>query len=157
MGAGKSTVGEELARKLCRPFYDLDQLIEASTGVTVAGIFETRGETEFRRLEQEAIAGCSALEASVIAVGGGAFVSSTNRELISRSGVSVWLNCPLETCLARISGDAGRPKLRGYDEMKDLLAQRTGAYSMADYEIETGDLEAAELVDCIISLLRPSV
>ncbi|HMG37206.1 MAG TPA: shikimate kinase [Blastocatellia bacterium] len=153
MGAGKSTVGAELARKLSRRFYDLDQLIEQSAGTTVARIFEAAGESEFRRLEQEAVARCDALEPSVIAVGGGAFVSQINREAMQRSGVSVWLNCPLETCLARIRGDAGRPKLGADSAMRELLAKRICFYAKADHVIETGDLDATAVADKIVAIL----
>src|SRR5690242_3761047 len=102
MGAGKTTVGRALARELQYEFFDLDELIAERAGKSVQTIFAELGEPEFRRLEREAIKGCCGMVRTVIALGGGAFVSDLNRTLLREIGRTVWLDCPLEVCLERL-------------------------------------------------------
>ncbi|MFL6274717.1 MAG: shikimate kinase [Blastocatellia bacterium] len=154
MGAGKTTVGQALAEALGRSFADLDKAIERCEGQTIREIFETRGEVAFRLLEREAIAGCRGMSEAVIALGGGAYVAEANRALLREMGVTVWLDCPLEICLHRISGDAARPLLRSREELAELFAERRQAYALADWIVETGDRSPTELVTEIITLLR---
>ena len=153
MGAGKTTVGQALANALGWAFADLDALIEQREGMTVREIFVARGEPEFRRLERETIAGCREMSETVIALGGGAYVAEENRGLLRQIGITVWLDCPLEICLSRISGDAARPLLRSRAEMEDLFAQRRPAYMLADALIETGDRGPEDLAAEIIRRL----
>ena len=145
MGAGKTTVGQALAEALGWAFIDLDRLIEQREGRTIRDIFEGSGEPEFRRLEREAIAACRELNRAVIALGGGAYVAPANRALARALGVTVWLDCPFEVCLARITGDAARPLLRSREEMTDLFERRRPLYALADVTIETGSRSQAEL------------
>jgi shikimate kinase len=105
MGCGKSTTGPVLAARLKRPFIDLDRLIEARTGRTVPELIFAEGEPQFRRLETEALRASCWTKESVVALGGGAFISGANRNLIARSGVSIWLDAPFELCWRRISAD----------------------------------------------------
>jgi shikimate kinase len=153
MGAGKTTVGEALAGALSWKFADLDALIEQREGQMIRQIFETRGEPEFRRIERAAIAACRELSETVVALGGGAYIAEENRALLRQMGVSVWLDCPLEICLDRITGDAGRPLLRSVEEMSKLFAQRRPAYALADVIIETGNRSPETLAAEILKLL----
>jgi len=152
MGAGKTTVGNALARRLSRDFFDLDQLIETSVGKTVAEIFHDLGEPEFRRLEREAINRCRNLNNAVIALGGGAYASEENRAVLRALGRTVWLDCPLEVCLARVNGDQSRPLLADEAQMAALLEQRRPAYEQADYVLRTGDMSPGELASEIARL-----
>ena len=154
MGAGKTTVGQALAAALGRQFADLDALIERREGQSIREIFESRGEPEFRRIEREAIIVCREMSETVIALGGGAYIDEANRDLLHEVGVTVWLDCPLEICLRRISGDAARPLLRSPEEMRRLFAERRLAYAMADLVVETGDRPPDDLAAEIIELLR---
>jgi shikimate kinase len=154
MGAGKTTVGQALAAALGRQFADLDALIERREGQSIREIFESRGEPEFRRIEREAIIACREMRETVIALGGGAYIDEANRALLREIGVTVWLDCPLEICLRRISGDPTRPLLRSAEEMRRLFAERRPAYAMADLVIETGDRPPDDLAAEIIELLR---
>ena len=153
MGAGKTTVGPALAQVLGWRFADLDRLIEEREGRTIREIFETRGEPEFRRVEREAIAACRGMKDAVIALGGGAYVAEESRALLREMGVTVWLDCPLEVCLSRISGDPARPLLRSHEEMRELFERRRPSYALADLIIETGDRPPEELAAEILSLL----
>jgi shikimate kinase len=110
MASGKSTVGPLLAAKLGLEFIDLDLLIEAKAGCSIAELIEREGEERFREMEtqtlREAVLRCPA----VIAPGGGAVTREENRELMSRFGVTVWLDAPFDLCWQRIRKDgATRP------------------------------------------------
>jgi shikimate kinase len=153
MGAGKTTVGQALAEAMGWMFADLDTLIEQREGQTVREVFEMRGEPEFRRIEREAIVACRAMSKAVIALGGGAYIAEANRTLLREIGVTVWLDCPLEICLRRISGDAARPLLRSREEMNELFERRRPAYALADLIVETGDRSPEELAAEILKLL----
>ncbi|HXG92976.1 MAG TPA: shikimate kinase [Blastocatellia bacterium] len=154
MGAGKTTVGRELARALSCRFVDLDELIEQRAGKAIRSIFAEQGEAEFRCIEREAIAACSELNGAVIALGGGAYVSEENRAVLREIGKTVWLDCPLEVCLKRIGDDPSRPLLGNEDEMRDLLERRREAYAQADYVVESGKRSPSEIACEIIALLK---
>jgi shikimate kinase len=153
MGAGKTTVGRALARQLQWDFFDLDDLIERRAGKSVQAIFADSGESEFRRLEREALQSSSELVRTVIALGGGAYVSEENRASLRLIGTTVWLDCPLEVCLRRISGDRSRPLLGGEDEMRELLERRGSAYAQADFAVQGGSYSPELLAVEITKLL----
>ena len=136
MGAGKSTVGRELAEVMGFRFLDLDSLIEAKAGQTVREIFEEFGEARFRELESAAIQSCATLSNTIIALGGGAFVSPGNRRLIATIGRSIWLDCPLELCRSRIQVDGSRPLASSEGNMRALYLQRRASYAEADLTIQ---------------------
>src|SRR5215510_8462903 len=129
MGAGKTTVGQSLAKALRYDFIDLDDVIAAQAGRSVQEIFLELGEPEFRKLETEAIRSCRNLVRSVVALGGGGYLSETNRDVLRETGKTVWLDCPLEVCLRRIRGDQSRPLLGDDVEMGRLLDDRRSSYS----------------------------
>jgi shikimate kinase len=137
MGAGKTSVGRALAELLGFSFIDLDDVIESGAGRKVSRIFAESGEAEFRRLETEALRACSELTRAVIALGGGAYISPENREIIRSQGRAVWLDCQFETCLSRIEGDQSRPMLRSREETLNLYRSRLAAYSLADHSVSS--------------------
>lgn len=153
MGAGKTTVGRALALHLEYDFFDLDELIGARIGKSVQEIFTELGEAQFRSLESEAIQSCRDMVRSVVALGGGAYVQEENRTLLRAIGKTVWLDCPLEVCLMRISGDKSRPLLGDENDMRALLAQRCADYAQADYAVRAGDFSPEELAFEITMLL----
>jgi len=154
MGAGKTTVGQVLAKRLEYDFYDLDSVIENRAGRTVQQIFANQGERTFRQLERQAIASCREMKNTVIALGGGAFVLEGNRKALGEIGITVWLDCPLETCLERVGKDKSRPLLGSAQEMRALLDSRRPAYMLADYVAQTERLTPDEIAIEIIRMLK---
>jgi shikimate kinase len=156
MGAGKTTVGRVLAEKLSYEFLDLDSLIEAREGLSIPAIFASRGEREFRRIEREAVESLKGLVGVVVALGGGTYVSEENRATLRSAGKTVWLNCPLELCMARVAGDESRPLLTKSGKVSALFEGRLPAYSRADYCVETGDDPPEQVAAKILLLLNPA-
>ncbi len=156
MGSGKSTVGRALADELGWNFFDLDEEIEHEQGATIASIFDARGETEFRRIEAEALQRCvHAVQCGkprVISLGGGAFLESGNLDLVLNNGVSVWLDCPLPVIERRIAGFAHRPLARDPNRLRHLYETRREGYARADYRIDIDDDDAAAAVARILAL-----
>ncbi|HEY2931616.1 MAG TPA: shikimate kinase [Acidobacteriota bacterium] len=151
MGAGKSTVGPLLAGRLDTQFYDLDQLIEETEKSTIRQIFETRGEAFFRKKETELLLPLTRLRSAVIALGGGTFVQEINRELIRSTGISIWINVPLERIQKRIQNPLSRPLFRTPQEMEALFRQREAFYAMADLEVRVGEEPVEDVADKILS------
>jgi len=148
MACGKSTVGRRLAHRLGWSFFDLDDEIEAAEKITIADIFDTRGEAEFRRIESELLAQhVRSIEhgrPAVVALGGGAFITPANRELAANNGVSVWLDCEFERIARRVSWAAHRPLARDPEKLAALFHERRDIYRLADVHIpvETDDPDA---------------
>ncbi|MGK2958924.1 MAG: shikimate kinase [Acidimicrobiales bacterium] len=112
MGAGKTTVGRDLAMSLNRPFFDTDEVVVKSVDRSVRDIFEQDGEPAFRKLEAQALADLlMSSTPSVIATGGGAVLAKGSRENLKRSAVVVWLRASYSLLAARVSGSSKRPLL----------------------------------------------
>ena len=144
MGAGKTAVGHELARRLRVPFTDSDTEIEAAAAMTISEIFARDGEAFFRDRESQVIARILGQGPGVISTGGGAWMQARNREMIRRRAMSVWLNCDLEILWHRVRQRATRPLLQTADPkgtLERLLAQRAPVYAMADldFRVRAGD------------------
>ena len=154
MGAGKTTVGKVLAPRLSYDFIDLDDLIEERMGMSVQAIFARLGEAEFRRVESEVLEKCRDMTRTVVALGGGAYVSAANRDLLREMGTTIWLDCPLEVCLSRLGEDPSRPVLGSQPEMRALLDRRRAAYLMADHIVEVGTATPEEVASEILKLVR---
>lgn len=161
MGAGKSTVGRELARRLGRRFVDSDDEIERAAGASVAEIFAGEGEASFRRREREAV---RALRGSgaVVALGGGAMAQPALRRMLAGCGVVVYLRAAPETLLARVGDAEARPLLAGLgpserlERVRALLAERAAAYAEAGLSVDTDGLEPAEVAERILCALGPA-
>lgn len=122
MGAGKSTVGKALARRLDREFVDCDREIVERTGVPIATIFEIEGEAGFRRRESAVLAELAARRGAVVATGGGAVLAEENRRLMRASGTVIYLHTALEHLHERTRHDNSRPLLATGDRRATLTA-----------------------------------
>ncbi len=156
MGAGKSTIGRILADRIGWNFADLDQEIETTQRDTIAHIFETRGEAEFRRLESAMIADrvrrIERGEPTVVALGGGAFVQSENFELIRNHGISIWLHCSFEEIQHRLTEKShDRPLARDPEKFRQLFEDRQESYSRADFRVD-GNCDTGRTVNAILAL-----
>lgn len=149
MGAGKTTVGRALARKLHSRFFDLDDEIVKSAGRTIARIFAESGEADFRRLERLALRDLILRESpSVLAIGGGAFVEPENAALLRQHGYSsVFLDAPLEELRRRCAPDPdARPLFRDENQFRQLYECRRGSYMKADLRVDTAGKTPAQVV-----------
>jgi len=154
MGAGKTTIGRQLARRLGYGFRDMDRQIEAREGRRVARIFEESGEAAFRALELEEARAVAGLEGVVVAAGGGAFAQPATRELLQEGALTVWLQCRFEAAAARVKPDGSRPLARNREIMRALLAEREPSYRQADVTVDTSDAKPREVVDRIMGLIE---
>lgn len=117
MASGKTTIGNTLAGLLHIAFTDMDAMIAATEGLSVADIFEQQGEAYFRRAEQAALRQTFLMENVLIACGGGTPCFENNMEQMNRNGLTIWLNTPLETIYERLlKARQQRPLLAGIDD-----------------------------------------
>jgi shikimate kinase len=155
MGSGKTTIGRALADRLGWDYIDLDEEIEAAEHATIAQLFETRGEPEFRRIENEALRKVMRQidrgMPSVIALGGGSFAQPENTEMLEGHGISIWLDCPFETISARITDGDSRPLARDAQRFRKLYDDRRAAYALANYRIDV-NCEVERAVESILAL-----
>ncbi len=156
MASGKTTIGRLLAEQLGWHFTDLDQEIEAQQGMSIADIFDQRGEPEFRRIETEALrARVRAIERgqpAVVALGGGTFAQPGNFDLVENNGITIWLDCPLEIVRRRIAEPSSRPLARDAQRFEDLFQARQAAYARADYRIAIESDDPSATVEAILIL-----
>ena len=155
MGAGKSTVGRILARRLSKRFVDTDHEIEKRNGVTIPVIFEIEGEEGFRRREQELLADLAQEQGLVLSTGGGIVLKSENREVLRNHGFVVYLNARPELLADRTKHDRSRPLLNVEDpltRLRELHAVRDPLYrEVAHAVVETGRGAPQQVVQAIIA------
>jgi shikimate kinase len=156
MGAGKSTVGKRLARRLGLPFVDADEEIERAADRSISEIFDRFGEPAFRDGERRVIARLIEGPLKVIATGGGAFMNAATRALILERCTAIWLDARVETLAARASRRRHRPLLREREPkavLEELAERRNPIYAQAHLRIETAPVPHEEVVDRIMHAL----
>lgn len=156
MGAGKSTVGRRLAKRIGLPFADADEEIEAAAGLGIAEIFERYGEAHFREGERRVLARLIEGPPRVIATGGGAFMNDETRALILERCIAIWLDAEIETLAARVRRRDHRPLLKGKDPvalLQGLAEIRNPVYAEAHLTIRSGALPHEATVDRIVEAL----
>jgi shikimate kinase len=157
MGSGKSTVGPRLARRLGWKFLDVDDVIEAEAGTTIAAIFAQHGEAEFRAREHATIARLSGEESLVLALGGGAIENPATRELLltTPGTLLVHLEVSLATTLTRCKGTEGtRPILADQANLASRYERRLPLYRSAHVSIPVDTLTPYQAVDAILRVAR---
>lgn len=157
MGAGKTTVGKALARRLGKTFYDADHVLEQRTGVSIPVIFEIEGEAGFRSREAQVIADLTMLDNIVLATGGGAVLREDNRQCIASRGFVIYLCAQPRDLWIRTRHDVNRPLLRTGDplsRLEELYVARDPHYrSVADLVVETGRQRVGALVSQLLDRL----
>ena len=157
MGSGKSTIGQLLASRLNRDFYDSDYYIEEKTGVDIPRIFDIEGEEGFRERETRALQELTAKNHLVIATGGGSVMREQNRKLLKANGFIIFLDTSVNQQMARLKNDKKRPLLQTENpraRLEKLFAERKPLYlELADLHIRTDRKFARKVASEIIPQL----
>lgn len=157
MGAGKTTIGKQLAATKNLDFYDSDHEIESRTGVTIPHIFDVEGEEGFRRREEEMIDELTQLQNIVLATGGGAVIRDINRKHLKNRGTVIYLHADIEQLLERTSRDKNRPLLQTgnpREKLEELMATREPLYrEVADIIIKTDQQAVNSVINDILQKL----
>lgn len=154
MGAGKTTVGRALARRLGWQHADIDDLIERREHMTVAEVFARKGEPYFRAAERAVLMEQLPLRHAIIATGGGTFVDPQNRAIINQDGASVWIDVPLERLVARVPVDGRRPLAADRAEFERLYLLRRTAYEQAQLRLDAARSNVPGLVEQLVHWLE---
>jgi shikimate kinase len=156
MGAGKSTVGRRLAKRLGLPFVDSDEEIEKAADHKISEIFDRFGEAGFRDGERRVIARLIDGGPKVIATGGGAFMDDRTRALILEKCIAIWLDADAETLAERVSRRDHRPLLRDREPLpllRELAERRNPVYAEAHIHIESQAMPHERAVERIVAAL----
>ncbi|WP_019029575.1 shikimate kinase AroK [Colwellia piezophila] len=158
MGAGKSTIGREIADRLHLEFFDSDQEIERRTGADIAWVFDLEGEEGFRIREESVIEDLSEKQGIVLATGGGSVISTNVRNRLSARGIVVYLETTIDKQVARTQRDRRRPLLQTSEEprtvLENLAIERNPLYEdIADIIVQTDDQSAKVVAHKIIERL----
>ena len=136
MGAGKTTVGRALSRRIGWQFVDIDERIETRVRRSIASIFAQHGEPYFRQLEREVLGELLSQWQVIVATGGGTFGEADNRALMLADGAVAWLDLPLAQIIERVPADGRRPLAADRTQMEQLFTRRQLAYAHAHVRID---------------------
>jgi shikimate kinase len=157
MGAGKTSIGRRLAKRLEVPFYDSDMEVESAAGCHIKEILDVFGEDAFLNGEYRVINRLLEQEPHVLATGGGSFMNPHTREQIKEKAISVWLKADLDTLVARVSRRTDRPLLedatRHRVTLEELIQERYPVYGEANVVVQTFDEPTNTTVDRVIAAL----
>jgi shikimate kinase len=157
MGTGKSTVGRILASRLGYSFVDTDMCIVEREGCSINDIFDKKGESYFRNVERDVIECVLTMDNQVVSTGGGAVISSENRNTMRRSGIVVNLTAASDSILSRLGLEAERPLLQGakcMDNIEKMLSEREPYYADSDIRIDTSCKNVEDVVREILLFLE---
>lgn len=164
MGVGKTTVGRILARELKYHFFDTDAVIAQVANQSIADIFATVGEEEFRELETKVLGQLCAYTNLVVATGGGTILQLTNWSYL-HYGIVVWLDVPVDQLCSRLRNDTTRPLLREGDlkiKLENLWKERERFYTQADVRVcanvnDSPEVVAARAIEEIQKVLKSKI
>jgi shikimate kinase len=166
MGSGKSTIGPILANSIGYEFADLDALVEAGAGMTVAQIFREKGEEAFRAMERSVLAAVAARSRLVVALGGGVLTDPSNLALVASTGIMVYLRATPEDIAGRLRRKRDRPLILGEggaplgeealrERIRSLLAEREPLYGKAEIIVDSDSSRLGLTVDRVVRRLAP--
>ena len=155
MGVGKSTIGKILAKKLEYNFIDIDKLIEDKEGLSINLIFKNKGESHFRKIENEMTLAELKRENAVISLGGGAFLNNVIRKNAKKFSTSFWLDVPIDELIKRLRKSKQRPlliKQKLSEAVKKIYFERKKIYNTADFRIKCKSFKSEEIAQKIFNL-----
>ena len=153
MGAGKTTVGKILAKKLKLTFIDLDEVIEKELNLTIQEIFSRYGEDFFRDAETKALRSIADKDRYVVATGGGVVLRKENWQIMIANGITVYLRAPAEVLWTRVRNNTSRPLLQvenPFERLCELFTQRIPQYEKADLIVDTENVSPEDVAEEII-------
>ncbi|HED35197.1 MAG TPA: shikimate kinase AroK [Gammaproteobacteria bacterium] len=158
MGAGKTTMGRQIAKRLNMDFEDSDHAIEAHTGADISLIFEKEGETGFRKRETTTITELTSRSNLVLATGGGAVLSEENRNHLRSRGIVIYLHSDIKHLLERVRHDKKRPLLQNTDpaaKFREIMKIRDPLYrETADIIINTGQQSIRSVINVMLGKIK---
>ena len=154
MGVGKSTIGRILSKRLKFKFFDIDKIIEKNQKKKIYEIFEIKGESFFRDIEEKFTLKFIKKKNSVIALGGGAFINLKIRESILRNNKSFWLDAQIDALKTRIRTKKTRPLLsdNSPQNLQKIYNERKKIYKLANFKINCDNLDKYKIAKKIIDL-----
>lgn len=157
MGAGKTSVGKILSKRLGFDFIDLDFEIEKNQNMSVSNIFNEFGEHYFRNLEKEKIKEFSSLKNTVLSLGGGSFEDEESRKILKKNGIVIYLKSTPMCLFERIKSEIHRPLLHknfSVETIAFILKKRAINYEKAQYLIDTSNKSPEDIVKKILGVLK---
>ncbi len=156
MAAGKTTIGSKLAKKLNYNFFDVDFEIEKLENDKIINIFENKGESYFRKVEERLSLTFVEKNNCVISLGGGAFINENIRKKIQKNSHSFWLNWKIRTILDRISKNKNRPIALNLSnkDLADLYKKRVKFYKLSDFRVNCEKKNKNEIIKIILEILK---
>ena len=156
MAAGKTTIGSKLAKKLNYNFFDVDFEIEKLENDKIINIFDNKGESYFRKVEERLSLTFVEKNNCVISLGGGAFINENIRKKIQKNSHSFWLNWKIRTILDRISKNKNRPIALNLSnkDLADLYKKRVKFYKLSDFRVNCEKKNKNEIIKIILEILK---
>tara|TARA_B100001093_G_scaffold439398_1_gene439332 strand:+ start:261 stop:773 length:513 start_codon:yes stop_codon:yes gene_type:complete len=154
MGSGKTTLGKIVSKKLSMNFVDVDYEIEIKEGIKISDLFKEKGETFFRKLEEQTTLESLKKTNSIISLGGGAFINKKIQNEVLKNHISIWLKWNNKSLINRIKNNQKRPiaiKLNN-KELDRLINKRSKSYAKARYKIECDRLSKMEITKKVIEI-----
>jgi len=154
MGAGKSTIGFLLSKKINLKFIDIDKYIEKIENMKISEIFNKKGEKYFRKIELDTTLNILDCKKTIISIGGGAFIDDGIRNKILKNNISIWLDWNPSTILKRIERNNNRPLANKLSkkQINKMIFERSKKYSLANYKINCESLSKNEITTKIKNL-----